>query len=1046
MNTSSTSTTAGSASPTGEVSVLDSASTSRRRERLQDVVEQAANLLPVSGPITSFAFLNTLQALEDRPFDEGLQRGSRLFGAQPYLPEATYRKRFAEGRIRHEDLSAVLIDDLGDSADHLLGVLGTRFGLRMAMLEHALQCGRQDELRWYVAETDALRRMCEEVSAEQRKAFLVETRHWVMRDIRHAHSAGDAGTGVPDEAARNVLAGLLTQFNEDAIERWNDETWERFSLQALWRICVSGVRDVKSLRSATMPMVRHRDWLRLATHEDSDWLVHALMIRLTAAFVDQGFADWQMPYRERGFYQAFLAMFQSGGGPPDRWLSRLPEEVHRLHTEQVEPLDSILESLDLLGVDDDEFEDYLSATMLALRGWAGIIRHMEVRPDRVPHPVPPHSLMEFLAVRLILERHALAHVARETMGCDGTLVDLRDVARERVNGRTAASNNVEQRAFQVFQLAQFLGWMPHTLIHLNQAQWSGLIAEIESFDDVQRRRIFHRAFERRYRVMALDAIATHARRTARRVDKPRFQAAFCIDAREESFRRHLEEVAPDTETFGAAGFFGVAMYYRGAADAHYTALCPIVVQPKHWVVEDVVYTFELAHRRRARTRRALGTASHQMHLGSRSMASGALLTASVGVLASIPMVARVLFPRLTAKIRRTAGAFVAPPPVTRLRLERTSGEPGPHNEGIGFSVREMADIGERMLRDIGLTSNFARLVIFFGHGSFCLNNPHKSAYDCGACTGNAGSPNARALAAMLNDRRVRDVIAGRGMEIPDDTFFIGGLHNTCDDTISFLDLDLLPRSHVPDFESAVDTLETVCERNAHERCRRFDSAPLNLSLTAARRHVEGRSQDLAQTRPEFGNATNSMCFVGRRERVRGLYMDRRSFLQSYDPLSDDDDATILARILSAVIPVCEGINMQYFLSSVDSPGWGCGTKLPHNVTSLLGVMDGAASDLRPGLPWQGVEIHEPVRCLFVIESTPEKMNKVMDGNPVVARILRNGWAQLAVLDPHTPEIHVLHGGKFERYRPESRELPQASSSIEWYRGWRGHLNFAEIES
>ena len=57
--------------------------------------------------------------------------------------------------------------------------------------------------------------------------------------------------------------------------------------------------------------------------------------------------------------------------------------------------------------------------------------------------------------------------------------------------------------------------------------------------------------------------------------------------------------------------------------------------------------------------------------------------------------------------------------------------------------------------------------------------------------------------------------------------------------------------------------------------------------------------------------------------------------------------------------------MQYFLSYVDSPGWACGTKLPHNITSLLGVMDGAASDLRPGLPWQSVEIHEPVRLLFV---------------------------------------------------------------------------------
>ena len=56
---------------------------------------------------------------------------------------------------------------------------------------------------------------------------------------------------------------------------------------------------------------------------------------------------------------------------------------------------------------------------------------------------------------------------------------------------------------------------------------------------------------------------------------------------------------------------------------------------------------------------------------------------------------------------------------------------------------------------------------------------------------------------------------------------------------------------------------------AHERARRFQSAPLTLPFAAARRHVEARAEDLAQTRPECGHATNAICFVGRRERTRG---------------------------------------------------------------------------------------------------------------------------------------------------------------------------------
>ncbi len=416
------------------------------------------------------------------------------------------------------------------------------------------------------------------------------------------------------------------------------------------------------------------------------------------------------------------------------------------------------------------------------------------------------------------------------------------------------------------------------------------------------------------------------------------------------------------------------------------------------------------------------------------------------MLASIPLVARVLFPRLTARIRKTAGKLVEAPPITRLRLERTAPTPGPEGDGIGFSLDEMANIGERMLRDIGLTNNFARLVMFFGHGSYCLNNPHKSAYDCGACSGGMGGPNARALAMILNDPRVRKILLERSIEIPDTTRFIGGLHNTCNDSITFLDLDLVPVSHFRDIENAQDVLENVCARNAHERCRRFQSAPLTISFPEAHRHVEGRAEDLAQTRPEFGNASNALCFVGRRERVRDLYLDRRCFLHSYDPLSDNSESMILARILSAVVPVCQGINLQYFFSRVDSPGWGCGTKLPHNVTSLLGVMDGHASDLRAGLPWQGVEIHEPMRLLLVIETTQEAILRIMAGNETVNRIIGNGWIQLALLDPHSSKLVIYRRGQFIHFEPNEKKLPTVSSSLDWYRGWRKHLGFAEIDA
>lgn len=1020
-------------------------STEELLHNLEHAIEHSGHLLPAQGPITVFVHHNTLHAFEELTFDDAVKKGARIFGCHPYLPEDQYRQRLAQERITVKDLKAVLQADLGERGlDYLIGKT-TRFDLRLAMLQFPLRVAPPAELRWFVAETDALRRFREDIPKTARDRFVEKTRHWVMRDLRGGSESGILRkSGSMNRHIHEALAGLFKQFGESSIDNWSEQRWEAFSLQALWRACRAGVHGVKATPLPPPPAVRHRDLLLEASGQDTDRFVNEVLIRFCAAYLDQGLAHWFLPHRDKGFYEAFLAVYSQGWGPPDRWRHSLTRELNRLKEEGLTPLESVLESLNILGVPPQEWESFLTATFLSLRGWGGMVRQIELRADRAVHPIPAGSLVGFLAIRLILERSALESVARETLGFTGPLHLLRQFARNKIQKPEQAS--VDQRAFLVFQLAQILGWVPEELFRLPKTEWSRLVEQIETFSSLERRRIFQQALERRYRTQTLDALSIHAGKPSSRVQNPKFQAAFCLDEREESFRRHLEEVEPRCETFSAAGFYNVAMYYRGAAEAHYTALCPVIIKPQHWVAEYPTYNFEKTHRRRAQTRRALGAAALQMHIGSRTFTLGALLTTILGGLATIPLVARILFPRLTSRIRKMAALLVGPPPVTELQLERSDSTPGPEENQIGFTVAEMAACGERCLRDIGLTSNFARLVFLVGHGSNSLNNPHNSAYNCGACSGAAGGPNARALARMLNDLRVRDLLAERGLIIPESTVFIGGYHNTCNDSVTYFDLDRLPKTHFQEFEEARQAIEETCDRNAHERCRRFMSAPLNMSFTAARRHVEERSEDLAQTRPECGHATNALCLVGRRQRSRGLFMDRRNFLTSYDPTQDDENYTILTRILQAAVPVCAGINLEYYFSYVDNPGWGCGTKLPHNVSALLGIMDGAASDLRPGLPWQMVEIHEPIRLLFIIETTPQAMNKIMDRNEGIARLCRNGWVQVATLDPNSGEIQLLVKGKFERYQPETTELPSVPSSVDWYRGWRDNLGFAVIES
>ena len=1008
-------------------------------EALRRTIEHAAHYLPAQGPITVFIHHNTLHAFEDHPFDEGVQQGARLFGCQAYLPEHVYRDMLRSGRVRPADIEAALLDDLGERADALLGFMGTRFRFRQAMLHYPLQTAPPAELLWFIAETDALARFRLDAPEEARRRFIHETRHWVLRDHRNGGQRHFSGAQ-REQSLHEVLVELIDQFGRKSIDRWSDSTWERFALASLWRICEQGVSDVE-LPTCNLPLpVRHRDRLLAATGRDIDELVNEVLIRFCSAFLDQGLAHWPLPERERGLWVAFAALYRQVPAVPAQWLEGLAAELQRLAQACQSPLEIIHESLRLLGVELDDWEQYLIATLLALRGWAGMIQQVEIRGDSVAHSIPAGSLVEYLAVRLLLERLAIAHVAREELGFRGPLTELNSIL-ERPLGQQPKPD-VDRRAFQVFQLAQVLGWLPPALAQLMPQEWTMLVQEIEAFSAMRRRKVLHAAFERRYRHQTLDAISIHARPPAPVATKPRFQIICCLDEREESFRRHLEEICQEAETFGAAGFYSVPMYYRGVADAHFVPLCPIVVRPRHWVVESIDQHQGRMGTQRARARRALGMATHGMHLGSRSVAGGAVL-AGMGALAAVPLVARVLFPRLTAQIRRWLERWVRPPVDTHLDLERSENQPAPQAGHLGFTVDEMTDMAERLLIDLGVGSRLAPLVLILGHGSQSLNNPHNSAYNCGACGGSSGGPNARAMAQMLNDPRVRQSLARRHLSIPEGVWFVGGWHNTCNDAVAYFDADHVPPSLTEEFERLRQIIDATCDWNAHERCRRFLSAPLTMTPAQARRHVEARSEDLAQTRPECGHATNAICVIGRRHRTRGLFLDRRAFLVSYDPTQDEDER-VLTRLLGAALPVCGGINLEYYFSYVDNVGFGCGTKLPHNITSLLGVMDGAASDLRTGLPWQMVEIHEPVRLLFIIETTAEAMLRIMERNPEMGKLCTNGWVQLATLSPNSSQVHLLRGGHFEPYRPETSELPKSASSFDWYRGWREHLGFAVI--
>jgi hypothetical protein len=107
-------------------------------------------------------------------------------------------------------------------------------------------------------------------------------------------------------------------------------------------------------------------------------------------------------------------------------------------------------------------------------------------------------------------------------------------------------------------------------------------------------------------------------------------------------------------------------------------------------------------------------------------------------------------------------------------------------------------------------------------------------------------------------------------------------------------------------------------------------------------------------------------------------------------------------------------------------------------------MDGAQSDLRTGLPWQMVEIHEPTRLAIVVEAGPDRVQRVVQGNPAIERLVRNRWIWLACLDPESDVLWELRSTGFIRHLPEHALAAVAGESADWYQGKRGFLSPVSI--
>lgn len=321
---------------------------------------------------------------------------------------------------------------------------------------------------------------------------------------------------------------------------------------------------------------------------------------------------------------------------------------------------------------------------------------------------------------------------------------------------------------------------------------------------------------------------------------------------------------------------------------------------------------------------------------------------------------------------------------------------------VGMNLSEQAAFAETALTLANRTESFARLVVFLGHKSTSDNNPYESALDCGACGGQSGSPNARAVAALLNRASVREALARRGIKIPPETVFLAGVHDTTTDTFEFFDREDWPVSHAPEIREFLRDLNQAGTMAARERVDTFPKiAPVPSDRVSSA--VYTRSRDWAEVRPEWGLSGNAAFIIGPREDSRGIDLACRAFLHDYD-YRKDPSGKCLETIMNGPLVVAQWINLEHYFSTVDNGVYGSGSKVSHNVTGRFGIVYGNGGDLRIGLPLQtvfdvGKNRHEPMRLTTIVAIPVNRMNDLLDQNRNLRDPFDRKWLHLVVRDP-----------------------------------------------
>jgi uncharacterized protein YbcC (UPF0753/DUF2309 family) len=686
--------------------------------------------------------------------------------------------------------------------------------------------------------------------------------------------------------------------------------------------------------------------------------------KFCAAYFDDGQAAWRHPWRHLAPYPAWRAAAQRDRNPEAMGVRQFRQTISALPDD---PRATIAAVLGKLGIPDRAVDDYLFRALFDIGGWAGHARYRQwiagLSGSR------DEAIVDLLAIRLAWGL-ALFRSRDDAAFVSAWAGAMQSAAAAPVDGR--------------------LGDDPDLALDV----------------------ILQNAFERSARRRLIEKLSRPGGR-ARAAGRPALQAAFCIDVRSEILRRALESTRPGIETFGFAGFFGFPIEYVPLGRVRGGAQCPVLLKPSHVVCEGVAGASPDEEKRivgRRRMRRRLAKVWKAFKLSAVSsftfVETAGLFYAAKIAGDTLALTRTVADPSRDGLDRRTV-ARLAP----RIAPATVEGR------ATGFARDARLAYARAVLRGMSLTTGFARLVLLVGHGSQTTNNPYASGLDCGACGGHTGEANARVAATILNDPDVRAGLVDDGIVIPADTLFLGALHNTTTDAVTIFDAAAAAQDHAAELALARDAFADAAALARLER-----AALLGVEPAAADVEIARRSRDWSQVRPEWGLAGNAAFVAAPRAWTSGIDLEGRAFLHSYDWRADRDFA-VLELIMTAPMVVASWINLQYFASTTNNQVFGSGNKVLHNVCATLGVIEGNAGDIRPGLPWQSVHdgtryVHQPVRLNVFIAAPTDAIEGVLGKHADVRNLVENRWVFLHALTDDHAVLRYAGRGRWHPAGPE----------------------------